>query len=110
MGRQSGNKSKKWKIVAGIILTVQAFISIVAVGFAVWLNLLPTTYLALIGFILVWLWTVTYYFLYSNVKKKKGKKLTAQKKKRKLYAKRSIGCVISAVTMALQSVKNVEKA
>ena len=101
MGRQSGNKSKKWKVVAGIILAFQALISIIAVGFVVWLNLLPTTYLALIGFILVWLWTVVYYFLYSRVKKKKGKKLTAQKKRRKLYTKRSIGCIISAATMVL---------
>lgn len=92
---------KKWKIIAGVILIIQALISIGELGVAVWFNLLPTKYLTLIGLILIWLLTLVYYFFYSGVKKKKGKKLTAKKKKRKLYTKRSIGCVISAVTMVL---------
>ena len=92
---------KKWKIIAGVILIIQALISIGALGVAVWFNLLPTKYLTLIGLILIWLLTLVYYFFYSGVKKKKIKKLTAKKKKRKLYTKRSIGCVISAVTMVL---------
>lgn len=101
MGKQSDKKSKKWKITAGIILAIQALISIVSVGIVVWFNLLPLKYLVLIGLILIWLLTLVYYFFYSGVRKKKGKKLTAQKKKRKLYIKRSIGGVISAITMAL---------
>ena len=101
MGKQSDKKSKKWKIAAGIILVIQALISIVSVGIVVWFNLLPLKYLVLIGLILIWLLTLVYYFFYSGVRKKKGKKLTAQKKKRKLYIKRSIGGVISAITMAL---------
>ena len=101
MGKQSDKKSKKWKIAAGIILVIQALISIVSVGIVVWFNLLPLKYLVLIGLILIWLLTLVYYFFYSGVRKKKGKKLTAQKKTRKLYIKRSIGGVISAITMAL---------
>lgn len=101
MKKQADKTFKKWKIIAGIILIIQALISIGAVGVAVWFNLLPTKYLTLIGLILIWLLTLVYYFFYSGVKKKKGKKLTAKKKKRKLYTKRSIGCVISAVTMVL---------
>ena len=101
MRKQSDKKSKKWKIAAGIILVIQALISIVSVGIVVWFNLLPLKYLVLIGLILIWLLTLVYYFFYSGVRKKKGKKLTAQKKKRKLYIKRSIGGVISAITMAL---------
>ena len=101
MGKQSDKKSKKWKIAAGIILVIQALISIVSVGIVVWFNLLPLKYLVLIGLILIWLLTLVYYFFYSGVRKKKGKKLAAQKKKRKLYIKRSIGGVISAITMAL---------
>ena len=101
MGKQSDKKSKKWKIAAGIILVIQALISIVSVGIVVWFNLLPLKYLVLIGLILIWLLTLVYYFFYSGVRKKKEKKLTAEKKKRKLYIKRSIGGVISAITMAL---------
>ena len=100
MGKQADNKSKTWKIIAGIILSIQAIVSIVTEGIVVWLNLLPMKYLALAGLILVWLLTLAYYFFYSGVKKKKGKKLTAKKKKRKLYTKRSVGGVISAITMA----------
>lgn len=100
MGKQADNKSKTWKIIAGIILLIQAIVSIVTEGIVVWLNLLPMKYLALAGLILVWLLTLAYYFFYSGVKKKKGKKLTAKKKKRKLYTKRSVGGVISAITMA----------
>lgn len=101
MGKQSETKSKKWKITAGIILGIQAVISIITGGVIVWLNMLPTMYLVLIGLILAWLLTLVYYFFYSGVKKKKNKKLTAKKKKRKLYVKRSIGCTISAITMVL---------
>ena len=49
MGKQSDKKSKKWKIAAGIILVIQALISIVSVGIVVWFNLLPLKYLVLIG-------------------------------------------------------------
>ena len=73
MGKQSDKKSKKWKIAAGIILVIQALISIVSVGIVVWFNLLPLKYLVLIGLILIWLLTLVYYFFYSGVRKKKGK-------------------------------------
>ena len=53
MGKQSDKKSKKWKIAAGIILVIQALISIVSVGIVVWFNLLPLKYLVLIGLILI---------------------------------------------------------
>lgn len=101
MKKQSDKKSGKWKLIAGIILIIQTLVSIGAMGVVIWLNLLPTTYLALIGVILIWLLTIVYFFFYSGVRKKKGKKLTAKKKKRKLYTKRSVGCVISAITMVL---------
>ncbi len=100
--RECMKKQKsKWKIVAGIILICQLIVSIITGGVFVWLNMLPTKYLMLVGLILIWLLTIVYYFFYSKVKKKKGQKLTAEKKKKKLYIKRSIGCVISAITMAL---------
>ena len=99
MKKHSDKTLKKWKVVAGIILSIQAVVSMIAMGIVVWLNLLPTSYLVLIGLILAWLLTVVYYFFYSGTKKKKGKRLTAKKKKRKLYIKRSIGSAVSAITI-----------
>lgn len=101
MKKHSDKTSKKWKVVAGIILSIQAVVSMIAMGIVVWLNLLPTSYLVLIGLILAWLLTVVYYFFYSGAKKKKGKRLTAKKKKRKLYIKRSIGSAVSVITIGL---------
>ncbi len=103
-----GNQQKKsrWKIIAGVILILQLLFGIVTVGILVWLNLLPAIYLALTALILLFLLTVVYYFFYSGVKNKKGK-LTAQKKKRRIYWKRSIGCFLSALTVAFCSLSSV---
>jgi LCP family protein required for cell wall assembly len=89
------NKKSRWKLIAGIILIIQLVISAVAIGVIVWLNLLPVTYLVLIGVMLFWLLTVVYYFFYSGTKKK------TPKRKRRIYIKRSIGCVISVCVMVV---------
>lgn len=92
-------KNSSWKKVAGVLLIIQLLLSLTVVGILAWLNVVPMRYLALLALVLLWILTIVYYFFYSGVKKKKGRTLSAQKKKRKLYAKRSIGGVISAITM-----------
>ena len=100
MGSQQKKKSV-WKKIAGIVLLIQLGCSAMAIGTLIWINMLPEKYVALAGLILVWLLTFVYYLFYSGNKKKKGKKTTTRAKKRKLYTKRSIGSVISAITIAV---------
>ena len=100
MGSQQKKKSV-WKKIAGIVLLIQLGCSALAIGTLIWINMLPEKYVALAGLILVWLLTFVYYLFYSGNKKKKGKKTTTRAKKRKLYTKRSIGSVISAITIAV---------
>ncbi|MCI7108455.1 MAG: LCP family protein [Lachnospiraceae bacterium] len=87
-------KKSKWKAIAGAILVLQLLISAAALGIVIWLNILPVTYVILIGLVLVWLLTFVYYFFYSGVKKK-------EKKKTKVYIKRSVGCTVSAIVIVL---------
>lgn len=98
MEKQQKKKSS-WKKVAGVILIIQLLLSLSVVGILAWLNVIPMKYLALLGLILLWILTVVYFFFYSGVKKKAGRKLSARKKKTKLYIKRSIGGTISVITM-----------
>ena len=89
---------KKWKLAAGALLIIQLTLSIVLMGVVVWLDILPNIYLALVGLILLFLLTVCYSLFYSGVRKNK------KNRKRKLYIKRAIGCVISVVAMLICTV------
>lgn len=90
-------KSGRWKLAAGIVLIMQLLVSAVLVGVILWLDLLPNIYLLLIGLILFWLLTVVYYFFYTGVRKKKP--LSSESKRKRIYVKRSVGCVCSAFTI-----------
>ena len=82
------NKSK-WKKVAAVILCMQAIFTIVTMGIVFKVNLLPDVYMVLMGAVLLFLLTLSYFFMYLGVKK--NKKANVKKKKRKIYIKRSIG-------------------
>ena len=99
MSTDKKTKSKKWKIFAGVMLVLQILFSAVLMAVVVWLDVLPTKYMLFVALILLWLLTIAYVFLYSKVKNKKGKKLSAQKRKRRLYTKRTIGCIVTSLTM-----------
>lgn len=88
-------RKKNWKLAAGILLSVQLLLAFVTIGIIIWLDLLPVVYLLLISLVLLWLVTVVYYFCYSGIKKE----LPREKKKKRLYIKRSVGCTISAFVM-----------
>ena len=88
-------RKKNWKLAAGILLIVQLLLAFVTIGIIIWLDLLPVVYLLLISLVLLWLVTVVYYFCYSGIKKE----LPREKKKKRLYIKRSVGCTISALVM-----------
>ena len=88
-------RKKNWKLAAGILLSVQLLLAFVTIGIIIWLDLLPVVYLLLISLVLLWLVTVVYYFCYSGIKKE----LPREKKKKRLYIKRSVGCTISALVM-----------
>lgn len=92
-------KRSAWKLTAGIILIIQFLVSAILVGVILWLDLLPEKYLLLIGLILFWLLTVVYYFFYTGIRRKKKKKLSAEGKKKRIYVKRSVGCVCSALAI-----------
>ena len=100
MSTDKKTKSKKWKIFAGVMLVLQILFSAVLMAVVVWLDVLPTKYMLFVALILLWLLTIAYVFLYSKVKNKKGKKLSAQKRKRRLYTKRTTGCIVTSLTMA----------
>lgn len=99
MSTDKKTKGKKWKIFAGVMLVLQILFSAVLMAVVVWLDVLPTKYMLFVALILLWLLTIAYVFLYSKVKNKKGKKLSAQKRKRRLYTKRTIGCIVTSLTM-----------
>ena len=88
-------RKKNWKLAAGILLSVQLLLAFVTIGIIIWLDLLPVVYLLLISLVLLWLVTVVYYFCYSGIQKE----LPREKKKKRLYIKRSVGCTISAFVM-----------
>lgn len=94
-------EKRNWKVIAGVILLVQLLLGVAVVGVVIWVRLLPAVYVALIGVVLLWLATVSYYFFYSGIPKKKKKTLTSEKRKRRIYVKRTAGCTLSALVMAL---------
>ena len=66
-------KKSKWKITAGVILIIQLLLSLATVGVVLWLNIVPTLYVILLGLILLLLLIIEYCLFYFG-KKKKGKK------------------------------------
>ena len=46
-------KKSKWKITAGVILIIQLLLSMATVGVVLWLNIVPTLYVILLGLILL---------------------------------------------------------
>lgn len=95
------NKSK-WKKVAAVILCMQAIFTIVTMGIVFKVNLLPDVYMVLMGAVLLFLLTLSYFFMYLGGKK--NKKANVKKKKRKIYIKRSIGCAIAVFSMIVCSI------
>lgn len=90
--KREAEKHKKWKLCAGIVLTLQCITSIVVIGILIWLNLIPVLYLVLLTLILFWLLTICYVCYYGGFHRKKQKKGF-------IYTKRTIGCILSAVVM-----------
>ena len=66
-------KKSKWKMIAGIMLVIQLLLSLATVGVVLWLNIVPTLYVILLGLILLLLLIIEYCLFYFG-KKKKGKK------------------------------------
>lgn len=66
-------KKSKWKITAGVILIIQLLLSMATVGVVLWLNIVPTLYVILLGLIFLLLLIIEYCLFYFG-KKKKGKK------------------------------------
>lgn len=65
-------KKSKWKMIAGIMLVIQLLLSLATVGVVLWLNIVPTLYVILLGLILLLLLIIEYCLFYFG-KKKKGK-------------------------------------
>ena len=80
-------KKSKWKMVAGIMLVIQLLLSLATVGVVLWLNIVPTLYVILLGLILLLLLIIEYCLFYFG-KKKKGKKKTG------CYVRRTLGVIL----------------
>lgn len=87
-------KKSKWKITAGVILIIQLLLSMATVGVVLWLNIVPTLYVILLGLIFLLLLIIEYCLFYFG-KKKKGKKKTG------CYVRRAIGVILSLVCMVV---------
>lgn len=83
-------KKSKWNVAAGILLTVQALLGAAAVGVTVWLNVLPTLYVTLVGLVLLLLAILVFALFYIGKKKSVGR-----------YIRRTLGCILSLACMAL---------
>ena len=80
-------KKRKWKMIAGIMLVIQLLLSLATVGVVLWLNIVPTLYVILLGLILLLLLIIEYCLFYFG-KKKKGKKKTG------CYVRRTLGVIL----------------
>ena len=80
-------KKSKWKMIAGIMLVIQLLLSLATVGVVLWLNIVPTLYVILLGLILLLLLIIEYCLFYFG-KKKKGKKKTG------CYVRRTLGVIL----------------
>lgn len=93
MEQTKEKKKSRWKLISGIILTVQFLIGGALIGIVCWLNVLPEIYVILLGLILLLLVIVSY-LLFRTGKKKK-------KKKTGLYIRRTIGCLLAAFSIVV---------
>ena len=57
-------KKSKWKITAGVILIIQLLLSMATVGVVLWLNIVPTLYVILLGLIFLLLLIIEYCLFY----------------------------------------------
>ena len=97
-------KKSKWKMIAGIMLVIQLLLSLATVGVVLWLNIVPTLYVILLGLILLLLLIIEYCLFYFG-KKKKGKKKTGCYVRRTLGVILFLACVIVCVGGSYMLVK-----
>ena len=70
-------KKSKWKITAGVILIIQLLLSMATVGVVLWLNIVPTLYVILLGLIFLLLLIIEYCLFYFGKKKRERKRQDA---------------------------------
>ena len=76
-------KKSKWKMIAGIMLVIQLLLSLATVGVVLWLNIVPTLYVILLGLSLLLLLIIEYCLFYFGKKKKTG-----------CYVRRTLGVIL----------------
>lgn len=79
-------KKSKWKMIAGIMLVIQLLLSLATVGVVLWLNIVPTLYVILLGLSLLLLLIIEYCLFYFGKKKKE--------KKTGCYVRRTLGVIL----------------
>ena len=67
-------KKSKWKMIAGIMLVIQLLLSLATVGVVLWLNIVPTLYVILLGLILLLLLIIEYCLFYFGKRKRERKR------------------------------------
>ena len=71
-------KKSKWKMIAGIMLVIQLLLSLATVGVVLWLNIVPTLYVILLGLILLLLLIIEYCLFYFGKRKRRTTFLLAR--------------------------------
>lgn len=84
---------KKWKVIAGVLLVLQAVFGIFLLAMVVKINMLPMKYVLFITAILFLMFSCAYLLLFAR--KKKGKKPTG------MYVKRGLGTILSVFMIIL---------
>lgn len=84
---------KKWKVVAGVLLVLQAVFGIFLLAMIVKINMLPTKFLLFIAAVLFLMFSCAYLLLFAR--KKKKKKATG------MYVKRGFGTFLSVFTTVI---------
>lgn len=84
---------KKWKVIAGVFLVLQAVFGIFLLAMIVKINMLPIEYVLFVTTLLLLMFSCTYLLLFAR--KKKGKSMKA------VYVKRGFGSVLSILMIVL---------
>ena len=84
---------KKWKVIAGVFLVLQAVFGIFLLAMIVKINMLPIEYMLFITILLFFMFTCSYLLLFARKKKGKSKKV--------VYVKRGFGSVLSVLVMVV---------